>query len=80
MGACRVAFRLPDGQRLQRRFLCSDAVRALQDYVVASSAEVAAMPGFALAEARPGAPSLVDADVTLQDVGVAGAMLVVRGL
>jgi hypothetical protein len=29
-GSCRVAFRLPDGSRVQRRFNASDTVAALQ--------------------------------------------------
>jgi hypothetical protein len=29
-GSCRVAFRLPDGSRVQRRFNTSDTVAALQ--------------------------------------------------
>ncbi|KAF8070998.1 PUX7 [Scenedesmus sp. PABB004] len=76
-GSCRVAFRLPDGRRVQRRFNASDTVAALQDFCVAESAEVAALPSFALAEARPGAAPL-ERGASIEAAGVANAMLVVK--
>lgn len=50
-----------------------------QDYVISASGAVAGMGLFHLAEARPGAAALSDTSVTIQEAGVAGAMLVLRG-
>ncbi|KAF6256723.1 hypothetical protein COO60DRAFT_1702203 [Scenedesmus sp. NREL 46B-D3] len=77
-GSCRVAFRLPDGSRVQRRFSTTDTVAALQDYVVSVSAHAAGMASFKLSEARPGAQPLADSAATLAAAGVANAMLVIK--
>uniref|UniRef100_A0A383VHQ7 UBX domain-containing protein n=1 Tax=Tetradesmus obliquus TaxID=3088 RepID=A0A383VHQ7_TETOB len=77
-GSCRVAFRLPDGTRVQRRFNTTDTVAALQDYVISVSADAAGMAAFQLSEARPGAQPLADPAATLAAAGVANAMLVLK--
>lgn len=53
-GACRVAVRLPDGSRLQRRFLQSATVASVADLCLASSVDAAGGKRFVLREARPG--------------------------
>jgi hypothetical protein len=124
--ALRVAVRLPEGSRAQRRFSRADTVAALNDWVASLSPAAAVRP-FALSQmgaqlcfwgqgkgrldgcaashlnqalppracrlqarltlcrpaalssnAGPGAPVLADASASLESVGVAGAMLVVR--
>ncbi|WIA31804.1 hypothetical protein OEZ86_002672 [Tetradesmus obliquus] len=77
-GSCRVAFRLPDGARVQRRFNTTDTVAALQAYVISVSADAAGMAAFQLSEARPGAQPLADPAATLAAAGVANAMLVLK--
>lgn len=50
----------------------------LQDYVLTMSKEAAAMPSFVLSEPRPGSAMLTDPATTIEQAGVANAMLVVR--
>ncbi|KAL6760371.1 hypothetical protein V8C86DRAFT_2554317 [Haematococcus lacustris] len=76
--SCRVALRLPSGERLQRRFLLSHTVQALHDLVVSSLLEAAG--GRAFSMAAPDAPPLTDCSVTLRDAQCANSMLVVRWL
>ncbi|KAL4431383.1 hypothetical protein ABPG75_006639 [Micractinium tetrahymenae] len=75
---CRIAVRLPDGKRGQRRFPASAAVSALYDFCLSQSEEAAAGRAFTLAQAFPGAPALEDREQTLEAAGLNGAMLVLK--
>lgn len=75
---CRIAVRLPDGRRGQRRFPASAPVAALYDYCLSQSEEAAAGRPFTLAQAFPGAPALEDQQQTLEAAGLGGAMLVLK--
>eukprot|EP00955_Chlamydomonas_euryale_P099140 365198-Chlamydomonas_euryale.AAC.1 len=80
-GACRVALRLPDGARVQRRFLASDALQAVHDFAVVQMGAAAGGRPFELSGTAPGAPPLPsDAAQTLEAAGVANAMLAVKWL
>ncbi|KXZ56917.1 hypothetical protein GPECTOR_1g827 [Gonium pectorale] len=74
----RVALRLPDGRRLQRRFRGSDSVRALFDLAAGNVPEAAAGKGLVISHAMPGGAVLSDQEQTLAAAGVAGAMLAVK--
>lgn len=77
-GTVRVAIKLPEGQRLNRRFMPSDTVGYLKAYVQSQHPLLAAGQGFTLSHATPGSSSLDDDEQTLQDASVAGTMLLVR--
>jgi hypothetical protein len=79
-GACRVALRLPDGSRLQRRFLASAPVAQLFSFCLARLPEAAAGRAFALCGSYPGAAALEDKEQSLTEAGAANSMLVVRWL
>jgi hypothetical protein len=71
-GALVLAFRLPDGARLSRRFLQSDSVAAAVSYVaqqMRASGALSEQQSVALATQFP-SRVLQDADATLLDVGV----------
>ncbi|KAK9817646.1 hypothetical protein WJX72_000123 [[Myrmecia] bisecta] len=76
---CRVAVRLSDGRRVQRRFFRSAAVQSLFDFCISECAEAAAGRRFSLAHAGPGgATPLTDLSQTLEQAGAANAMLVMQ--
>jgi hypothetical protein len=77
-GVVRVALRLPDGSRCQRRFNGTDTVHALHDLVLCTLPEAAAGRKFTISPALPGAPPLSDASAALESAGVAGALLAVK--
>lgn len=78
--SCRVAVRLPDGSRKQRRFLKEDAVQALMDFCVTEVEEAAGGRLFKLVPTYPGAVPLTDPAETLQTAGVANVMLAMQWL
>lgn len=86
VGVVRVAMRLSDGSRVQRRFETKVKVQSLFDFLIASSLEAAEKGGsaFDLALAEPGAKPLVNphdggagAEMTLEDAGLSGSVLLV---
>lgn len=50
----------------------------VQDYIIAVSPDAAKLPSFQLCEARPGGQVLNDPTMTIQQAGVAEAMLVIK--
>ncbi|PSC74669.1 UBX domain-containing 2 isoform X1 [Micractinium conductrix] len=77
-GGCRVAVRLPDGRRAQRRFPPAAPVAALYDFCLSQSEEAAGGRPFSLSQAFPGAPALDDQQQTVEAAGLHGAMLVLK--
>lgn len=77
-GQTRVALRLPDGSRVQRRFLKSHPVSVLFDLCITLLPEAAAGRGLVIAPAMPGARPLLDPTQSLEASGAAGAMLGVK--
>eukprot|EP00887_Chlorella_sp_A99_P008221 scaffold12.g8221.t1 len=75
---CRVAVRLPDGRRPQRRFPRAAPVSALYDYCLTLSEEAAGGRPFTLAHTVPGAPDLASGEQALEEAGVADSMLALR--
>jgi hypothetical protein len=80
-GGCRVAVRLPDGQRVSRVFDgTKDKVACLRDLCLAHCPEAAGGRAFALSEALPGSVPLREEDNgrTLAEAGLANVQLVLR--
>eukprot|EP00899_Mesostigma_viride_P002729 jgi/Mesvir1/12457/Mv00611-RA.1 len=78
-GVCTVAIRLPDGARCTRRFLKSQAIRALYKFCVSQVEEAAGGRRFVLAEGYPGAPVLPeDSNLTLEQARVERAIVVMK--
>jgi hypothetical protein len=80
-GSCRVAVRLPDGQRLARAFDgARDTVAALRDLCLAHCAEAAGGRAFALSEAVPGSAPLPESGDgrLLAEAGLANVQLALR--
>ncbi|KAL0043559.1 hypothetical protein WJX79_008367 [Trebouxia sp. C0005] len=71
---CRIAIRLPSGDRLTRTFSKTDSVSALEDYCM-SEAPGAAIRPFKLMQAFPGAPPLANSSQSLQAAGLAGGVI-----
>ena len=77
--SCRVAVRLPDGTRAQRKFAADSPVRTLRAWCASLSLDAATGRAFVITQAIPGAPPLdLDADTTLGEAGVADCMLSMR--
>lgn len=74
----RIALRLPDGRRVQRRFPADATLAAVYDLCLAQSEEAADGRAFTLAQAGPGAAPLADRQQTLEAAALHGAMLVVK--
>eukprot|EP00798_Chlamydomonas_sp_ICE-L_P008221 gene8221-1487_t len=74
---CRVACRMPDGQRLTRRFNKSDTVQAIMDYCVCQLPEAAAGRKFGLHIAMGGG-QLSTPEATLEAAGVEGTLISVK--
>lgn len=71
---CRIAIRLPSGDRLTRTFSKTDSVSALEDYCMSEAPGAATRP-FKLMQAFPGAPPLADSSQSLQAAGLAGGVI-----
>jgi len=76
--SCRVAVRLPDGQRAQRRFNKTDKLQALSDFCLTKLPEAAEGRAFELLPSLPGSTPLTDMEQSLEAAGVANAMLLVK--
>ncbi|KAF5836331.1 hypothetical protein DUNSADRAFT_6058 [Dunaliella salina] len=76
--ACRIAVRLPTGDRAQRRFLKTDSVQALMDLVLSKVPEAAGGRKFDVVASFPGALPLTEMSASLESAGVANSMLVVK--
>ncbi|PRW20356.1 UBX domain-containing [Chlorella sorokiniana] len=74
----RIAVRLPDGRRVQRRFPADAPLAAVYDLCLAQSEEAAGGRAFTLALAGPGAAPLADRQQTVEAAALHGAMLVVK--
>ncbi|KAG2487936.1 hypothetical protein HYH03_013515 [Edaphochlamys debaryana] len=72
--AVRVALRLPDGQRITRRFRRTEHVSVLYDFATAECGG----KSVAISHATPGGAALSDRGQSLEAAGVAGAMLAVK--
>jgi hypothetical protein len=57
-GATRLAVRLPDGKRMQRRFLRSDPLQVVHTWCISECLEAAGGRAFQLVPGGLGAPSL----------------------
>lgn len=69
-GATRVALRLPDGRRLQRRFLKADPVKYLRAFCCQSLEEAAMGRPFKLSLSFPGAPPVdLSSSASLDSLG-----------
>jgi hypothetical protein len=85
VGVVRVAVRLGDGTRVQRRFSASSSTKVLFDFIMSLSLEAAERGGraFDFALAEPGAKPLPNpyeaqgAEMTLEDAGLSGSVLLV---
>ncbi|KAL2613100.1 hypothetical protein R1flu_024792 [Riccia fluitans] len=74
--ACRVAVRLPDGRRAQRRFLRTDPIQNLWSFCCSQVPEAAQGRSFRLSQAIPGATPFNFSDVTsIHQAGLGNAML-----
>ncbi|KAL3679998.1 hypothetical protein R1sor_022954 [Riccia sorocarpa] len=74
--ACRVAVRLPDGRRAQRRFLRTDPIQNLWSFCCSQVPEAAQGRSFRLSQAIPGGTPFNYNDVTsIQEAGLGNAML-----
>ena len=72
----RIAVRLPDGQRVVRRFTKSANIKVLYVWCRSLVRDAAIGKGFKLSQTIPGAAPLVESDgMTLVDAGVQNAML-----
>ncbi|DBB18836.1 TPA: hypothetical protein ACH3X3_000428 [Trebouxia sp. C0006] len=74
---CRIAVRLPSGDRLTRTFSKTDSVSALEDYCMSEAPGAATRP-FKLMQAFPGAPPLADSSQSLQAAGLAGGVIALK--
>ncbi|KAI3424405.1 hypothetical protein D9Q98_009957 [Chlorella vulgaris] len=77
---CRIAVRLPDGRRLQRRFPTGSPVAAAYDLFLSLCQEAAEGRRFSLSQAVPGAPVLEDQQQAMKEAGLSGSMLVLKWL
>jgi len=75
-GSCRVALRLPDGSRDQRRFLTSAPLSDVHDFCLTKVPEALAGRPFVIKPSHPGAGPFSDMGATLEASGAANAMLV----
>ncbi|GMH39996.1 hypothetical protein BSKO_07900 [Bryopsis sp. KO-2023] len=75
---CTVAFRLPDGSRIQRLFRKTNAVQSLHDFALTIVPEAAGGREFSLALMMPGAAPFMDMMETVEAAGAANSMLVFR--
>ncbi|CAG9462700.1 unnamed protein product [Pedinophyceae sp. YPF-701] len=75
--SCRVALRLPDGRRLQRRFLIDQPVRQLLSWAWSELPDSTRDRPFELKEAKPGAAPLLSSD-SIESSGAANSALVLR--
>ncbi|BBN17342.1 UBX domain-containing protein 7 [Marchantia polymorpha subsp. ruderalis] len=74
--ACRVAVRLPDGKRAQRRFLRSDPIQNLWSFCCSQVPEAAQGRSFRLSQAIPGGTPFNFNDVTsIHEAGLGNAMI-----
>lgn len=77
--SCRVALRLPDGTRTQRRFPSDAPLGVLKTWCVSLSLEAAGGREFVLAEAVPGAAAIrLDDAGTIGGAGIHGSMLALK--
>ena len=74
---CRIALRLPDGTRAQRKFPQSTPLRMIETWCISLSDDAARGRRFKVVEAVPGAAQIdLDAsDMTIGAAGIAGVML-----
>lgn len=75
---CRVAVRLPSGERLQRRFPRDANIQSIVDLATSLSDDIALGRNISLSGAFPGAPEIVDLGQTLETAGLADSIVVVR--
>ncbi|XAR48018.1 hypothetical protein NMG60_11030702 [Bertholletia excelsa] len=73
---CRVGVRLPDGRRLQRKFLRSDSIQLLWSFCYSQLEDVVMRP-FRLTQAIPGASKFLDyeSNLTFEESGLANSMI-----
>ncbi|XP_077246172.1 plant UBX domain-containing protein 7-like [Tasmannia lanceolata] len=74
--SCRVAIRLPDGQRIQRNFLRTDPLKFLWSFCCSELKEAETRP-FRLALAIPGASNYLDYEnkLTFDESGLSNSMI-----
>ncbi|KAF8106153.1 hypothetical protein N665_0147s0105 [Sinapis alba] len=74
---CRVGIRLPNGQRLQRNFLKTDAVQFLWSFCYSQLEESERKKPLKLTQAIPGASKTLEyeSNLTLEQSGVANSMI-----
>jgi UBX domain-containing protein 7 len=76
---CRVAIRLPEGTRIQRKFSKDCPVSMLGTWCVSESLDAAAGKEFFLAHTVPGTQKInLEEEKTIKDAGVADCMLQMR--
>lgn len=76
-GTLRVLIKLPEGERLSRRFKSTDTVADMKAFVQWKAPKLAAGEGFTLAPSIPGKSPLDKDAQTLEDAEVSGCMLLV---
>ena len=75
---CRICVRLPDGRRVQRKFLQSDPIQLLWSFCSSQLKEAADGRQFRLANAIPGASAGIldyDTNVSFADSGVSNSLI-----
>ena len=77
---CRIALRMPDGKRIQRRFPKDAHLSLLRIWCVSQNLEAAGGRPFVLSQATPGSQPLQinDGEITIEEAGIADCMLQMR--
>lgn len=76
---CRVALRLPEGKRMQRKFSKDCPVSVLRTWCISENLDAAAGKEFFLAHTVPGSQKIdLEEEKTIQEAGVADCMLQMR--
>jgi len=73
--SCRIAVRLPDGGRIQRRFLRDQRVRLLHVYCMQEVEEARRGRSFQLSPSMPGSSPLRDMEASIAQSGVSDSIL-----
>lgn len=77
--ACKMAIRLPDGKRIQRKFPRDCPVSALSTWCISQSLDAAAGKEFVLTQSVPGAQNIdIHAQMSIEEAGIADCMLQMR--
>jgi len=76
-GTCAVAIRLPDGSRVQRRFLTTDTLGSIHVFL-AATVDGAHLKPFCLYTAMPPPTPLKDVGKSLGELGLSGSVIVMK--